>query len=180
MKQRLPLALSITALVVAVLGATPIGTAAKNLVVPRNSVGTIHLKNNAVVSSKVKNRSLVAADFRLGQLPRGAPGPAGPQGPQGPSGAAGPQGAPGLSGRETVFATSPGNSNSYKTLSATCPGTKQAIGGGAAIAPAAAATAAAITSSYLNANSWVAAARETAVFAGNWNLNAVVICANVS
>lgn len=177
MKQRLPIVLSTTALVVALLGATPIGTAARNLVVPRNSVGTAQLKNNSVVSSKVRNRSLVAADFRLGQLPRGAQGP---QGPAGPSGAAGPQGPPGTSGRETIFTTSPITSVSYKALTAACPAGKQVLGGGAAIAPAAAATAVAITSSYLSGTTWVAAARETAVFAGNWSLNTVVICANVT
>lgn len=63
--------------------------------VPLLSVGTPQLKGNAVVSSKVKNRSLLAVDFKQGQLPRGprgaagAPGPAGAAGPAGPSGPAG-------------------------------------------------------------------------------------------
>ena len=39
---------------------------------PRNSVGTTQLKNNAVNSAKVKNASLKAADFAAGQLPAGA------------------------------------------------------------------------------------------------------------
>ena len=34
---------------------------------PRNSVGTAQLRNNAVVSSKVKNHSLLRADFKSGQ-----------------------------------------------------------------------------------------------------------------
>lgn len=59
---------------------------------PLGSVGTLQLKNNAVVSSKVKNHSLLKSDFQAGQLPRGAPGPQGPQGPAGPAGAAGPAG----------------------------------------------------------------------------------------
>lgn len=177
MNGRLPLVLSVAALVVAVLGSTPVGTAARDLVVPRNSVGTSQLKNNAVVSAKVKNRSLVAADFRRGSLPRG---PQGPPGPQGPIGATGAQGPPGLSGRETVFTTSPSNSTSYKTVTASCSAGKQAIGGGAAIGPAAGSTAAAITSSYLSQTSWIAAAREIGTFAGNWSVNAVVICANVT
>ena len=53
---------------------------------PFNSVGTLQLKGNAVISAKVKNRSLLAADFAQGQLPRG---PQGPQGPQGLAGAPG-------------------------------------------------------------------------------------------
>jgi hypothetical protein len=59
---------------------------------PANSVGTKQLKRNAVVSSKVKNRTLAAADFKKGQLPagpRGAKGPTGGDGPQGPQGAPG-------------------------------------------------------------------------------------------
>jgi hypothetical protein len=50
-----------------------------------NTVGTKQLKKNAVISSKVKNRSLLAVDFKAGQLPRGAQGPQGAQGPPGPS-----------------------------------------------------------------------------------------------
>jgi hypothetical protein len=177
MKGLLPIVLSTAALAVAVLGSTPVGRAARDLVVPRNSVGTSQLKNNAVVSAKVKNHSLVAADFRRGSLPRGSQRPAGPPGPTGPTGA---QGPPGLTGRETVFTTSPSNSTSYKTVTASCSAGKQAIGGGAAVGPAAAGVAVAITSSYLNHTSWIAAARETATFAGNWSMNAVVICANVT
>jgi len=90
--RRLPLVLSITALVVAVLGATPIGHAAKGLLLPANSVGTAQLKKDAVTAVKVKDGSLLAADFKRGQLPEGAAGPAGPAGPQGPAGAQGPKG----------------------------------------------------------------------------------------
>ena len=57
-----------------------------------NTVGTKQLKKNAVISSKVKNRSLLAVDFKSGQLPRGAQGPQGPQGAQGPQGVQGPPG----------------------------------------------------------------------------------------
>ncbi len=55
-----------------------------------NTVGTKQLKKNAVISSKVKNRSLLAVDFKAGQLPRGAQGPQGPQGAQGPPGPSNP------------------------------------------------------------------------------------------
>src|SRR3989442_8492504 len=65
---------------------------------PVGSVGTAQLKANAVVSSKVLNGSLLAADFKKGQLraaSRGATGPAGPAGPTGPAGPAGPAGGGG-------------------------------------------------------------------------------------
>jgi hypothetical protein len=51
----------------------------------KKSVGTPQLKKNAVVSSKVKDRSLKAVDFADGQLPAGKPGEAGAQGPVGPT-----------------------------------------------------------------------------------------------
>jgi len=50
-----------------------------------NTVGTKQLKKNAVISSKVKNRSLLAVDFKAGQLPKGPPGPQGPAGPSNPN-----------------------------------------------------------------------------------------------
>ena len=56
---------------------------------PPNSVGPRQIKKNAVRSSDVKNSSLLAADFKAGQLPRGAqghPGARGDAGPQGPKG----------------------------------------------------------------------------------------------
>jgi Collagen triple helix repeat (20 copies) len=48
-----------------------------------------------VTSDKVKNGSLVRADFRHGELPVGRPGAPGAQGPLGPQGSAGPQGQQG-------------------------------------------------------------------------------------
>jgi hypothetical protein len=51
--------------------------------ISKNSVGTAQLKANAVISSKVKNRSLLAADFKAGQLPQGPKGDQGIQGEKG-------------------------------------------------------------------------------------------------
>ena len=89
---------------------------------PANSVGTRQLKRNAVTSSRVKNRSLLAVDFRRGQLPRGAKGSAGPQGPAGPkgdSGAAGPIGPSSASEIEVAgpVAASAGAATTVATLS---------------------------------------------------------------
>lgn len=57
---------------------------------PRNSVGAAQLKANAVTGAKVKNGSLLARDFKAGQLPRGERGAQGERGPAGPiEGAAG-------------------------------------------------------------------------------------------
>jgi len=62
---------------------------------PRNSVGTGQLKRNAVDSSKVRDASLLARDFKRGQL---TPGPRGLQGLKGDAGAAGPAGPQGATG----------------------------------------------------------------------------------
>jgi hypothetical protein len=94
----MPLVLSAVALAVALLGSTPLGEAAKRIVLPRKSVGAAQLKNDAVTSIKVKDASLLARDFKRGQLPSGPQGPTGPQGvtgPQGPTGLQGPTGPPG-------------------------------------------------------------------------------------
>jgi hypothetical protein len=64
----------------------------------KNSVGNRQLKRGAVTSSKVRNHSLQALDFRAGQLPAGPTGAAGPQGPRGAKGAAGAKGATGSKG----------------------------------------------------------------------------------
>jgi hypothetical protein len=74
---RISLALSSAALLVALLGATPLGEAARHLVLPRGSVGPSQLQNGAVTALKVKDHSLLARDFRPGQLPQGPPGPPG-------------------------------------------------------------------------------------------------------
>lgn len=87
---RLPspsLVISIVALCVA-LG----GTSYAVVKLPKNSVGGAQLRANAVDSGKVRDRSLRAKDFALGQLPAGAQGPAGATGPAGERGPQGERG----------------------------------------------------------------------------------------
>lgn len=65
---------------------------------PANSVGARQIKKEAVASSAVKDFSLLATDFKAGQLPAGTPGAEGAQGATGdtgPAGAIGPRGAKG-------------------------------------------------------------------------------------
>jgi hypothetical protein len=98
MKLSLTTILAATALVVAVLGSTPIGHAAASMVLPKNSVGTAQLKAASVTGAKIKNGSLTAAKFKPGQLP------AGPQGPKGDAGPKGDPGQPGANGATKVVA----------------------------------------------------------------------------
>ena len=125
MNGKIPLVLSVVAVVIAVLGTTSVGQAAKRLVIPAASVGAAQLKSNAVVSSKVKNGSLLATDFKSGQLPAG---------PAGATGAAGPTGPPGVSGLEIVTKATPNNNVSgTKIATASCPAGKKVIAGGGEI-----------------------------------------------
>lgn len=81
MRTNASVVISVTALVVAVFGSTPIGEAAWNQVVPPGSVGTPQLKNKAVTGPKlapkavrsahVLDGSLLASDFQVGQLAEG-------------------------------------------------------------------------------------------------------------
>lgn len=85
-------AISLLALFVA-LGGT--GYAALKL--KPNSVGARQLRKNAVTSRKVKDGSLLAVDFKTGQLPAGAAGPKGDTGAKGDRGPVGPKGETGPS-----------------------------------------------------------------------------------
>jgi hypothetical protein len=77
---------------------------AEILNVPFNSVGTRQLKSNAVVSSKVKNGSLLAVDFEPGQLA--------------------------VKGYEIVTSRSDATNQTFNSTAVTCPTGKRVVGGG--------------------------------------------------
>ena len=87
----------VVALVALFVAMGGVGYAALKL--PKNSVGRKQIKANAVNSSKVANNSLLAGDFKAGQLPAGPRGPKGDaclpsdpacKGPKGDTGSQGP------------------------------------------------------------------------------------------
>lgn len=115
------------------------GIAAVTAALPRNSVGTAQLKNNAVTSQKVLNGSLLKADFAAGQLPAGKPGQIGPPGPAGPQGLTGPQGPTGLVGDITLHSASvdvpptlPAEDGKWgnRNVQANCDSDEKGVGGG--------------------------------------------------
>jgi hypothetical protein len=59
-----------------------------------SSYAAVSLPKNSVKSTQVKNGSLLAKDFKAGQLPQGPQGEKGAQGDAGAGGPAGPAGAP--------------------------------------------------------------------------------------
>ena len=140
MNLKLNTIIAVTALVVAVLGTTPVGNAAARLVLPASSVGAKQLKTNAVTGAKVKNGTLTALDFEQGALPAGPKGDPGSQGPQGeqgipgqpgPKGDKGDAGAPGLSGYEELTGHSATNVAPGQVGEALvkCPAGKKALAG---------------------------------------------------
>jgi hypothetical protein len=130
MSERQNTAIAITALVVAVLGWTPVGEATRTAVFPANSVGTAQLKANSVTSAKIRDRavagtdiqrrtignahiapgSLLASSFRPGVIPRG-----------------------GLSEFEIVRADTAYDTVPLKSLVINCPTGKKVTGGGGAV-----------------------------------------------
>jgi hypothetical protein len=153
-----------------------------------NSVGTKQLRNNAVVSSKVKNRSLLRVDFKRGQVARGktgAQGLPGRAGPAGPAGPGGPQGPPGLSGLEVVSMPSEtSDSGSPKIAFARCPPGKKVIGGGVSVRGDQGTNAeefVAVTRSHpIDARTWEAEAHEHTSTGLTWTLIADALCAIVA
>ena len=181
------------ALVVALGGASYAAVA-----IPKNSIGTTQLRKKAVTGSRlaanavtgqaVKNGTLMAADFKPGEVPAGAPGvqgpagpkgDAGPAGPKGDAGAAGAAGAAGLSGLEQVTVDSASDSSSPKTVFVTCPGAKKVISVGGTIYSAGGGIHL-IWNSPVSSNAGVLAAEESVATANTWKLEAVAVCANAA
>ena len=140
-------------------------TYAVSTALPRNSVGPLQLKNNAVNSAKVKNASLRAIDFAAGQIPKGPQGPAGPPGP------------PGTSGLQLISGSGVSNSSSPKTQQQDCPGGKKAMGGGAVITGVGTNTFLSTSRPTDPGTGWTATGREsTGGNAGSWAVQTWVVC----
>jgi hypothetical protein len=191
----LPLVLSITALVVAVLGATPVGHAVVSVVPPfakkahyADRAGTASAVNGIKAARKPRPRFLVPLDAR-GKLPASvAPaGPVGPQGKMGPQGAKGNAGAkgdtgpPGISGYEFAHGSSVSDSTSEKSALVTCPAGKKAVGGGAEVSLSSEPVALRLSYPFDGATSgWFGRAYETTPTSDSWFLLVYAVCVDVS
>jgi hypothetical protein len=137
MRDRLPLILSTTALVVAVLGATPLGHAAAKIVpVPlaKRAYLADTAKNSVKLNNIKANRTPTAGQIlpldQTGKFPTSV-GAIGPKGDKGSKGGKGTKGDPGLSGYELVTKSFTVNGNTLLSAGVQCPTGKKVLGGAA-------------------------------------------------
>lgn len=190
--------ISLIALFVALGGTSYAAITITGKNVKNGSLTGADLKNESVTTADIKNGSLLTKDFKAGQLPNftaastqpgpagpkgdtGATGPAGPKGDKGDTGATGATGAtgsPGLSQVERVSASSAMDSDSPKTVTATCPAGKSMIAGGYRIIGQAGNIVVDENEPVSNV-SWSARAYEISTTTSDWLLRTWVICAVV-
>jgi hypothetical protein len=188
MTQRLSLALSVTALVVAILGTTSLGRAAVEQIVPRARVASNADKVDGIHAARKpkagyllalnKNRKFPASVGAIG--PQGPAGPAGAQGPKGDQGAKGDPGTPGASGWQRLEVLGPSNSNPTRFTTVSCPAGKRPLGGGGYVGGPGYTSVALDRSWPSSETGWRVEAHEHTATVSNWNLNAYVICATVT
>lgn len=83
------------------------------------SYAAIRVPANSVGTKQIRNGSLLARDFRAGQLPKGAKGDRGPQGLRGPKGDAGATGVAGPPGLDNIAVTRAEVAGNVQTTGAT-------------------------------------------------------------
>ena len=155
MKRRLPIVLSVTALVIAIAGTTPLGEAASDAI-PRFA------RNAGKVDGLDASRTPKAG--RLLALNRNKKFPASVFT------------STGLSGLETVSAVTATDSSTPKSVTVTCPTGKRVISGGARVTGASPGDLG-VTEAYPpNPTQWITLARELDPVTGSWTLTAYAFC----
>jgi hypothetical protein len=166
MKGRLPIVLSLTALVIAAAGYTSIGEAAREAL-PRASFALNADKVDGIHASRRRRAGRLYPLGRNGKFPASVIG-------------VGPRGAPGVSGLEVLTVASATDSSQTKSVTATCPAGKRVVGGGAR-ATGAGVTEVSVTENYpASTNQWTASAREVNAVGGSWSLSVYALCATVT
>lgn len=140
--KRLPMVLSVTALVVALMGVTPLGQAARDgIPFAKNAdrVDSLHASTKASAGKLFplgKNAKFPASVLSVTKGPKGDQGPQGDSGPQGLQGAKGEQGPVGPQGQAGATNVTVQTADGYvPTLLAVsgwlaCPSGQRATGGG--------------------------------------------------
>jgi hypothetical protein len=166
MKGRLSVVLSVTAVVIAAAGYTSLGEAARDAL-PRASFALNAHKVDGIHASKRPRAGYLYPLGRNRKFPAAVIG-------------VGPQGPPGVSALEIVTVASATDSSTPKSVTATCPGAKRVVGGGAR-ATGTGATEVAVSEAYpASANQWTALAREINAVGSSWLLTAYALCANAT
>lgn len=157
MKRRLPIVLSVTALLIAVAGTTPLGEAASDAI-PRFARNAD--KVDGIHASRTPRAGRLLALNRQRKFPASVL----------PS-------TTGLTGLEAVTAATAADSSSPKSVTLNCPAGKRVLGGGARVTGAGA-TEVAVTEAYPSApTQWITLARELNSTGGSWTLTAYAFCA---
>jgi hypothetical protein len=209
MKTRLPLLLSLTALVVAVFAPQTIGNAAlkaggavvkhalfadraKHARYARDAVHATRadragkakkadFAQNAGAVNTIQASRTPTPNMLLPLDGNGKlPSSIGAVGPPGAAGRTGPTGPVGVSAEELVTGDSATNSNTVKSRSVSCPSGKKVVGGGAAVNTTSNSLAITRSSPSGDLTTWTAEAQETSAFAGNWRVTAYAVCAKVA
>jgi hypothetical protein len=172
--RKLPLVLSAAALVVALLGSTPLGAAAMKAV-PLALFAKNADKVDGIHAATVPRPGYLVPLGQNGKFPA-AVGLAGPPGEQGPAGAPGVSGLVLQSQETTVDGANP------KVAKAICPNGKKVLGGGAALTTNTAGAPVVIQDSYPldDGSGWFAAASRTGTFTQSWALKTWAVCATVN
>ena len=156
----------------AVAGALITGASVKN-----HSIAGIDIAYGSLTTKHVKDGSLLPKDFKAGSLLTGPQGLQGPAGPPGPPGAQGNAGQNGVSGFEVVYENSLNNSDTQKSVLATCPAGKKVVAGGGYAWGGTFPDQVAIVASFPTGSHWRVVAHELDAYAGAWFLRAYAICA---
>jgi hypothetical protein len=161
MKGRLPLVLSITALVIAAVGFTPLVEAAGEAV-PRfarnaDRVDGIHAARRpraGFLYPLARNRKFPTSVLTIP--------------------------AARVNGHEIVSSASSADSSSPKGVTVSCPAGKKVLGGGARVTGSGAAEVGVVEEYPVSPTQWATLAREQDPTGSTWTLTALAICANAS
>jgi hypothetical protein len=158
MKGRLPLVLSITALLIAVASATPIGQAARDAITPKARFALNSDRVDGIHASRLPKAGRLLALGTNKKFPASV--------------------MPGLSGLEMVTVASAQDSSSPKVVLVNCPAGKRVVGAGTRVTGTPVTNGnVAMTESYASSVSqWTVRAIETTAAGSSWMLTAQAFC----